>query len=93
MDNYSFQVESKADKEKYFSSNEGINRRIAKAAEEEDQFNSLKRTKTLTQGSNAALMTIKLMEADVVASKPYTDLYDQKNRLQTEYDVKEEELK
>jgi len=32
MDNYSFQVESKADKEKYFSSNDVINRRIAKAA-------------------------------------------------------------
>jgi len=33
------------------------------------------------------------MEADIVASKPYTDLLDQKNKLQTEYDVKEEELK
>ena len=38
-------------------------------------------------------MTVKLMETDIVASKPYIDLLDQKNKLQIEYDVKEEEVK
>ena len=71
-----------------------INRRIARAAEEEDyDFNYNKRTKTLNQGSKAALMTVKLMETDIVASKPYNDLLDQKHKLEIEYDVKEEELK
>ena len=78
----------------YKTQNFRINKEISKKQLEssEDNFDSLKRIKTLN-ASKIADLTVNLIDKDIMNSKIYQDLSKEKERLHNELDNVQDQLK